>query len=665
MTSDGHPFIDKIVHEPSQAFAEQTNVQKFMEDYGIDTYEELIDRTCREQPDSSDSGIDWFWDLLPSYLDIEFATPYDRVRDNTNGPQFTDWYPGGKLNIAHNAVDRHAEPDTERRNKAAIIWEGELGEVRQYTYHDLHQESNRVANALTELDVTDGDTVGIFMPMLPETASAFYGCLKIGAIPVPIFSGFGTEAVAKRLSDAGCNVLLGANGFYRRGTVVSLTKTMNGALAEAGCVEHTVLLDRVDTDEKITEATTHHWSDAIEDQSSTYDSVIVDSDHPALLIYSSGTTGNPKGIIHSHAGLQLQTAKEVYFGFDHKDSDRFFWVSDLGWLMGPWALVGNHSLGGTVFMYEGAPDYPNPDRYWDMIERHSLTTFGISPTAIRTLQQHGTDWVSDHDLSSIRILGSTGGPWDGDSWNWFYENVGNGTSPIINISGGTEIGGSFLMPMPNQQLKPCSLGGPSLGMNVDIVDESGQSVQDDGERGYLVARSSCPGFTNSLWSGDERYLEEYWSTWDGIWDHGDWAQKDEDGFWYILGRADDALNVAGRKVGPAEIEDVLNEHPAVNQSAVCGVSDETTGTAVVGFVILEPSIDESIQLQEELTELIAAEHGKPFRPRELVFVNEFPKTQSGKVIRRALSAIYDRTGTDDIKSIENPKSVRDIKNKLS
>jgi acetyl-CoA synthetase len=502
------------------------------------------------------------------------------------------------------------------------------------------------------------------MPMLPETVSALYGCLKVGAIAVPIFSGFGTEAAATRLADAECSVLLAANGFYRRGSVVSLTEVANEAIAQAGCVEQSVVLERVDNDETITAAESQSWTEAIDSQSARFDTAILDSSHPSMLLYSSGTTGKPKGIVHTHAGLQLQPTKEVYFGFDHKESDLFFWVSDLGWLMGPWTLIGNHTLGGAVFLYEGAPDFPEPDRYWEMIERHDITTFGISPTAIRTLQKHGQNWVDDHDLSSLRLLGSTGGPWDRESWMWFYEHVGRESTPIINISGGTEIGGCFLMPMPDQPLKPCSLGSPSPGMNVDIVDEAGNSVVKTGEQGYLVARDSCPGFTDSLWSGDERYLEEYWSTWDDLWDHGDWAQCDEDGFWYILGRSDDALNVAGKKVGPAEIESVLIGNDAVNQAAVCGVSDETSGTAVVAFVVLERGRSGDEALTRRLTELVGSEHGKPFRPREILYVEELPKTQSGKVVRRALSAVYDGEDPGDLSSIENPDSLARIEAQL-
>jgi len=376
-----------------------------------------------------------------------------------------------------------------------------------------------------------------------------------------------------------------------------------------------------------------------------------------MLLYSSGTTGTPKGIVHTHAGALVQPAKEIYFGFDHKPSDRFFWVSDIGWMMGPWTLIGNHTFGGTIVLYEGAPDHPEPDRFWKLIDDHGVTTFGISPTAIRALRKHGDEWLDGHDLSSIRLLGSTGEPWDPESWRWFYDHVGGGEAPIINISGGTEVFGCFLMPMPIQSLKPTTLGGPGLGMDIDIVDASGESVAADHERGYLVARSSCPSMTQSLWEGDERYLDEYWSRWDDLWNHGDWAQVDEDGLWFLHGRADDAVNVAGRKVGPAEVEGALIDHEAVNQAAVVGVPDETTGEAVVAYVILEPDVDPNGALEAELREHVGEELGKPFRPREILFVDDFPKTQSGKIVRRAIAGAYTGEDIGDTSSIENPEAI--------
>ncbi|MBX0285953.1 AMP-binding protein [Halomicroarcula sp. F28] len=674
--------LDRVVHEPTRAFVESTNVWQFMQTYGIEDYEELIRRTTTDIDGVPHSGVDWFWDELVDYLHVDFFEDYDAVRETEtrtvesasgeretfDGPQFTNWYPGGELNAAHNAVSRHAAPDTDVRNQVALIWEGEPGDVRQVTYHDLHEGSNRVANYLDSVGVETGDTVGLYMPMVPEVASIFYGCLKAGAIVVPIFSGFGVDATATRIADADCSVLFTGDGFYRRGSPVHLKDTADAAIKQArqerggDVVEHTVVYERIGTADDPEETLTwtrrdEWWDEAIASQPDSYEAKSLPSGQESMLLYSSGTTGEPKGIVHTHAGALVQAAKEIYFGFDHKPGDRFFWVSDIGWMMGPWTLLGNHALGGTIFMYEGAPDHPEPDRFWAMIDRHDLTVFGVSPTAIRALRKQGDEWLAGHDLSSLRLLGSTGEPWDPESWQWFYDNVGNGDCPIINISGGTEIMGCFLMPMPIQELKPCTLGGPGLGMDIDIVDEAGHSIEDTHERGYLVARDSCPSMTNSLWRGDQRYVEEYWSRWDGLWNHGDWAQKDEDGLWFLHGRADDALNVAGRKVGPAEVEGAAMDHPAVNQAAAVGVPDDTTGTAVVLYVVLEPDHEPTDEHRDSIAGTVGEELGKPFRPREVLFVDAFPKTQSGKILRRAIGGVYRGEDLGDMSSIENPEAL--------
>ncbi|MDR9430644.1 MAG: AMP-binding protein [Natronomonas sp.] len=656
--------VDNVVYHPSRKFIESTNIYDFMQTYDIDDYDTLIKRTTAKVAGEPRSGVTWFWDELVDFLDIEFAEEYDAVRNDAEGPQFTEWYPGGRLNAAYNTVDRHAAPDSETRNKIACIWEGEPGEVRQMTYHELAQQSNRVANYLESEGVETGDTVGLYMPMVPEVVSILYGCFKTGAIAIPIFSGFGVDATATRIGDAECSVLFTGDGFYRRGSQVTLKETADAAIEQAGHVEKTVVYDRLGlaSREEIPwdDGRDEHWAETVGEADDDYEAKSLPSGQESMLLYSSGTTGKPKGIVHTHAGALMQAAKEVYFGMDLKPSDRFFWVSDIGWMMGPWTLMGTHAHGGTMFMYEGAPDHPEPDRFWRMIDDHGITQFGISPTAIRALRKRGDGWVGDYDLSSLRILGSTGEPWDPESWLWFHEEVGNGDTPIINISGGTEIMGCFLMPMPITPLKPCTLGGPGLGMDIDIVDRNGHSITDTHERGFLVARDSSPSMTKSLWSGDERYLEEYWGSWENLWDHGDWAQKDEDGFWYLHGRADDALNIAGRKVGPAEVEGAAMEHDAVNQAAAVGVPDDTTGTAVVLYAVLEAGATESENLRGAIRDTIGEELGKPFRPREVLFVDAFPKTQSGKIIRRAIESIYRGDDLGDMSSIENPDVVDEI-----
>jgi len=650
--------VDEVVHEPSGRLANDTNLHQFAREHDLDV-DEAVEYTTE--------NVDWFWDTVVDHLGVEFYEGYDTVRDDADGPQFTDWYPGGELNVAHNTLDRHAR---DRPEETAILWEGEPGGVREVSYEALHAQANRVANYLDDAGVEQGDTVSLYMPMVPEVAAIVYGCFEIGAIAVPIFSGFGVEATATRIEESASRVMFTGDGLYRRGDEVRLKATVDEAIAEAGHVEHVVVYGRLgeEGDRKRREGTDvpwterdEWWTDAVGARSDAFDTRSLPSDAESMLLYSSGTTGRPKGIVHTHAGIQMQCAKEIYFGFDHQPEDRFFWVSDIGWMMGPWTLVGNHTFGGTVFVYEGAPDHPQPDRYWRMIEEHDLTVFGVSPTAVRALRKHGDEWVDDRDLSSLRLLGSTGEPWDPESWNWFHETVGGGDCPIVNISGGTEICGCFLMPMPHQPLKPCTLGGPGLGMDVDVVDDRGESIRDDHGRGYLVARDSCPSMTKSLWEGDERYLEEYWSTWEDLWDHGDWAQVDEDGYWFLHGRADDALNVAGRKVGPAEVEGALIDHAAVNQAAAVGAPDETTGTAVVAYVVLEPDREPSEGLREALRRQVGSEMGKPFRPREILFVDEFPKTQSGKIVRRAIAAAYRGEDPGDLSSMENPEALEAIR----
>ncbi len=655
--------VDEVVYEPDEEFVQESNVYQFMQEHGVESYEELHRRTVREVDGEDASGLNWFWDEVVDHLGLEFYEDYDQVRDASEGPQFTDWYVGGELNVAHNVLDRHARPDSPNRNRVACVWEGEPGGVREITYHELHRQTNEVANALEEHGIETGDTVGLYMPMVPEVISILYACFKIGAIAVPIFSGFGVDATATRISDSECSVLFTGDGFYRRGKEIRLKESADEAIEQAGHVEHTIVYDRLGSDEGDVpwdESRDEWWVDAVEGQSDTYETKSLPSAQPAMLLYSSGTTGKPKGIVHSQAGALLQPAKEIYFSFDHKPSDRFFWVSDIGWMMGPWTLVGNHAFGGTIFMYEGAPDHPEPDRFWEMIDRHGLTVFGISPTAIRALQKEGDEWLEGHDLSTLRLLGSTGEPWDPESWLWFHENVGQGEAPIMNISGGTEIFGCFLQPLPIHSLKPGTLGGPALGMDVDIVDASGESIVDEGRQGYLVAKSSCPSVTRSLWGGDERYLEEYWSRFEDTWNHGDWAQKDDDGFWFLHGRSDDVLNVAGRKVGPAEVEGALIEHEAVNAAAAVGAPDDTTGTAVVAYVILESGHEETDRLREALRAQVGEELGKPFRPREVLFVDEFPKTQSGKIVRRIIQGVYADEDLGDLSSIENPDAIDEI-----
>jgi acetyl-CoA synthetase len=606
-----------MIWEPAREFIEQTNVWRFMERLGFSDREAFL-RFSREQPER-------FWDEIMREMRVEWFEPYTRVLDASRGPEWTQWFLGGRLNIAHDCLDRWADDPA----RIACIWEGENGETRTVTFAELRTEANRVANLLTGLGIEAGDRVALCLPMLPEILSILYGCFKIGAVVVPIFAGFGTGAIATRLQDAGARVLFTADQLERRGKALPLAeKTPRDS-------EHTIVLRR------------HaRGIPGMEEYSAEAPTASLESEARAFILYTSGTTGRPKGAVHTHAGCLAQMGKEIWLGFDHRPEDRFFWLSDIGWMMGPWTILGNHLFGGAIFLYDGAPDYPGPMRLWEMIERHGITTFGISPTAIRLLSKSAGDLPP---MESLRLLGSTGEPWDEAAWMWYFERVGRRRCPIINISGGTEIVGSFLFPLPIQELKPCSLGGPAPGMATEVVDENGAPVR--GRKGYLVCTKPAPSMTRGIWNDPERYIETYWSRFPGMWYHGDWASVDEDGHWFVHGRADESMNVAGRKVGPAEVEEAMMQHPGVAEAAVIGVPDELKGEAIVGYAVAKPgtAVDASAVCATVVEVL-----GPTFRPREVLVVAELPKTQSGKIVRRLMRQKYLGEPLGDLSTVANP-----------
>jgi acetyl-CoA synthetase len=521
----------KWAWQPSPEWVEATNAHRFMQRLGFKAVEDFLrfSRDCPEQ----------FWDAMVRETGIEWFTPYEKVLDDSRGPEWCQWFTGGKLNIAWSCLDRHALGP--RASGAAVMWEGEDGASRTLTFSELLEQTTRLANGLKTLGLESGDRVALCMPMVPEVVVIMYACLRLGLIVVPVFAGFGSGAIQTRLADSGARVVFTADFLERRGKLLPLKAKVDDALPAN--VEK-VIVWRYKHGEVPWNRDRNAWWDDLLRDCRECPCAALDSEHPAFLLYTSGTTGKPKGAVHTHAGALVQTAKEIWLGFDHKPDDRFFWLSDIGWMMGPWEIVGNHNFGGAVFLYDGAPDYPEPDRLWRMIERRRITTFGVSPTAIRVLMKYGSEPPRRCDLSSLRLLGSTGEPWDETSWRWFFENAGGGRIPIINISGGTEIIGCFLFPLPVQPLKPCSLGGPAPGMAVEVVDDDGHPVR--GKTGYLVCTKPAPSMTRGVWGDPARYIETYWSRWKGVWNHGDWASVDEDGCWFLHGRADDSLNVAGR-----------------------------------------------------------------------------------------------------------------------
>jgi len=638
-----------IVWRPSEAYVERANVTRFMRANAIGTEEELVRRSVQD--------VAWFWDAVVRDLGIEFSRPYERVLDTSAGIEWTTWFGGGRVNLAHNCVDRWAErtPDA-----VAVKWEGEEGSVRRVTYRELRETADRLAHGLASLGVGERDTVGIFLPMSPEAVVAVMACAKLGAIFLPLFSGFAADAVAVRLNDAGAKVLITADGFPRRGRPVAMKEIADDAVAQAPSVERVVVWSRLGRDDAPwTSGRDERWDELLAAQPGRFETRELDPEHPLLIAYTSGTTGRPKGAVHVHGGFLVKIAEEVAYQTDVHPGEILYWFADLGWIMGPWEVVGATALGATVFLSDTAPDHPGPDRLWDMVERHRITHLGVSPTLIRALIPHGEEPVRRHDRSSLRILASTGEPWNPEPWRWFFEVVGEGRCPIVNLSGGTEVGACFLSPHPIAPLKPCTLRGPALGMDVAVVDVNGEPVG-PGEVGELVCRQPWPGMTRGIWGDPDRYLDTYWRRFPGMWVHGDWASVDEDGFWFLHGRSDDTISLAGKRLGPAEVESVLAGHPAVAEAAAVGIPHPVKGEAVWCFVVTRARAGDGA-LEVELADLVAEHLGKAFRPSRVVLVDELPRTRSAKIVRRAIRAAVSGEDPGDLSSLENPSALQAIR----
>jgi acetyl-CoA synthetase len=648
-TGDHEEHAVTIVWRPSDEYVERANVTRLMRTHGIGSYDELYARSIED--------VSWFWDAVVHDLDLRFLRPYSTVLDDKGGPEWPLWFLGGGVNVADQCVDRWAEatPDA-----PAVVWEGEDGRTRTMTYAELRETTDRLANGLVSLGVNELDAVGIFLPMTPEAVAAVMACAKLGAIWLPIFSGYGADAVATRLVDANAKVLITADGFPRRGRVVAMKETADAAATVVPTLQHVVVVERSARDDAPwTDGRDVRWDELLAAQSDRFETRSLDSEHPLFLAYTSGTTGRPKGAVHVHGGFLVKVAEEVAYQVDVRAGERLFWVSDLGWIMGPWEIVGGLALGATVVLFDGAPNFPHADRLWELVERHRVTTLGVSPTLIRALIPAGEDVVRRHDVSSLRILASTGEPWNPEPYRWFFETVGGGRLPIINLSGGTEVGACFLSPHPVNELEPCTLHGPSLGMDLEVWDAEGHPVP-HGEVGELVCRQPWPSMTRGVWGDPERYLDTYWRRFPGVWVHGDWASVDEGGFWFLHGRSDDTMNIAGKRLGPAEVESVLTLDRRVSESAAIGVPDPVKGEAIWCFVVATPGVETTPELSNELRRLVGEHLGASFRPSRVVFVPELPKTRSAKIVRRAIRATVLREDAGDLSSLENPAALEAI-----
>jgi acetyl-CoA synthetase len=639
----------EIVWRPSEEVLEQANVVRLMRRLGAGDYWELV-RVSQDEPER-------FWAAAVDDMRLEFSRRWDRLVDLSAGPEWATWFVGGKLNVAWNCVHRWAEGP--RAEAAAGVWEAEDGERHQLTYAQLSRAVTKFAEALVALGVEPGDRVAYFLPMSPEVQIVSHACAHVGAIQVPIFSGFAAPAVAQRLQHSEAKVVVTADGSLRRGREVPMKEIVDEALRESPSVEQVVVWRRLGRDDVPMRAGRDLFdAEAMHDRPGELEPLQVESEHPYLLTYTSGTTGRPKGVLHVQGGFLVSITREVAYQADAKPEDVIHFVTDMGWIMGPWEVVGGNALGCTVVFAEGAPDYPAADRLWSLVERERVSILGLSPTLVRALIPHGAELVERHDLSSLRVLVTTGEPWNPEPYRWLHEHVGGGRCPIINCSGGTEVGACFLSPTVAIPIKACSLGGPALGMAMDVVDAEGRPVR--GEVGELVCRKPFPGMTRGFWRDPERYLDTYWRRLPGIWVHGDWASIDEDGYWYLHGRSDDTLNIAGKRVGPAELESAVVGHPAVAEAAAVGVPHDVKGEVAWIFCALVPGQESSHELEEELRALVGRELGKAFTPERIFFVPALPKTRSAKIVRRAVRAKALGTDPGDLSSLENPEALDEI-----
>ncbi len=623
------------VWRPTEEVLERANVVRLMRRQGIDDYRELV-RRSQEDPD-------WFWPAAIEDMGLEFSRPWDRVADLSRGPEWATWFVGGELNVAWNCVHRFAQ---ERSDETAAVFLGEDGSRREWSFGELSREVTRVAEGLVRLGVRAGDRVAIYMPMCPDVAVASHACAHVGAIQVPIFSGFAAPAVAQRLQDSQATVVLCADWSLRRGKRLDMAATVAEAVRQAPSVEHVAVWSRGEGS----------WGDLVAGSPGVLEPLDVPAETPYLLTYTSGTTGRPKGIVHVQGGFLVSIAREVAYQADAHADDVLHFATDMGWIMGPWTVVGGGAAGCTLVFAEGAPDWP-PDRLWTLVERERVSILGCSPTLVRALMQHGDP---DADLSSLRTIVTTGEPWNPGPYRWLFEQVGGGRCPIINCSGGTEVGACFLSPTPATPIKECSLGGPALGMAMDVVDADGRSLVGTGEVGELVCRKPFPGMTRGFWNDPERYLETYWRRLPGVWVHGDWASVDEDGYWYLHGRSDDTLNIAGKRIGPAELESAAVAHPAVAEAAAVGVPHEVKGEVAWIFCVLAPGHEATEELAADVGGLVARELGKAFQPDRVAFVSALPKTRSAKIVRRAVRARALGQDPGDLSSVENPEVLEEI-----
>jgi acetyl-CoA synthetase len=625
---------EKRVFQPPSEFSAKAHVD------GAAALDSLV-AEARRDPEQ-------FWAGVAG--DLDWFTPWEKVLDWN--PPFAKWFVGGQTNLCHNAVDRHLS--TWRRNKAAIIWEGEPGDSRVLTFDDLRRETSRFANVLKKLGVQTGDRVGLYMPMIPELAIAMLACARIGATHSVVFGGFSAEALRDRMNDAQAKVVVTADGGYRRGSIVPLKANVDEAVRQAPSVESVVVVSRTGQTVPMNDGRDHWWSDLMDEASDVCPVTPLDAEHPLFILYTSGTTGKPKGVVHTTGGYMVHTYITSKWVFDLRDEDTYFCTADIGWVTGhSYVIYGILANGATSVMYEGAPNYPDPDRFWRIIDKYGVSIFYTAPTAIRSFMKWGSEWPRKHRLDTLRLLGSVGEPINPEAWMWYREEIGKNRCPIVDTWWQTETGGIMITPLPGATpTKPGSATRAFPGIEAEIMTREGKKVGPN-EGGFLVVKKPWPGMLRTIWGDPDRYVQQYWSQIEGNYFTGDGARQDEDGYFWVMGRIDDVVNVAGHRLGTMEVESALVSHPAVAEAAVVGRPDEVKGQAIEAFVSLEGSHKWSDALRDELRQLVVKEIGAFARPDKIHHADSLPKTRSGKIMRRLLRDIASGKESGDTTTLED------------
>jgi acetyl-CoA synthetase len=634
---------------PNDALSQASNAVQFMRALGVERWEDLV--RC------GDGDPDRFHRALLEHVDFRFYRPYDAVLDESHGAPWARWCVGGTTNVVLNVLDRWRETPT--FDKTAIDWEGEDGSHRTFSYRELDREVCRLAGGLRSLGLKPGDVIATYLPNLPEAMVAMLAVAKIGAVLMPLFSGFGADAVAARLLTGGAKAVITVDASLRRGKLVGAKSVIDEAAAQCPALAHVLVLQHAATPVAWQAGRDHWWHELCAAQPDTAPTEEMDAEAPYLLVFTSGTTGKPKGVVHSHIGFTAKLVLDLWLMLDCKPADRVFWMSDMGWIIGPLIVFGTPLVGATLVLVEGAPNYPDPDRMWRIVQQHRVSYLGVAPTTVRTFMAQGSTPGATHDLSALRMLVSAGEAWTPEAWWWHFRQAGGACLPILNFSGGTEmisiIGSTVLLP-----LKPCGFNCALPGTGADVVDENGASVP-PGAVGELVMRRPSIGMSRGLWNDDARYLETYWSTWPNIWHHGDFASRDADGQWYIHGRSDDTMKIAGKRTGPAEIESLLMATGRLAEAAAVAVPDPIKGSALVIVCVAKPGASAGAELRAELEQAVVRGLGAPFRPSRLVFVSDLPRTRNMKIMRRVIRAVCAGEDAGDLSSLVNPEVVGELR----